>query len=61
MGPFAFLRFPRLLRRPPRGQRLWIILAVVAIAGLLFGIEQIFGWPEALTPEGGGRRVPRLN
>jgi hypothetical protein len=46
-----FLRLALLVRRLPRGRGAVVVLAVVAAALALAGVEALWGWPEALTPE----------
>ncbi|MCM2561197.1 hypothetical protein M8756_00920 [Lutimaribacter sp. EGI FJ00015] len=50
-----FLRMAHWVRHPPSPGRVKLVLAVVALCLLLAAIEWIFGWPEALTLEDGGR------
>jgi predicted acyltransferase len=45
------LRMARWLRHPPSPQRVKLVLAVIGICLVIFGIEAIWGWPDALTPE----------
>lgn len=51
------LRAVRWVRHPPAPGMVRLVLAVVALALLLYGVERLFGWPEALTVEP-LRRVP---
>jgi hypothetical protein len=44
------MRMSLWVRNPPSPQRVKLVLAIVAICIALWGIEQVFGWPEALTP-----------
>ncbi|WP_050526329.1 hypothetical protein [Pseudorhodobacter aquimaris] len=57
-----FLRMAQWVRRPPSEGHVKLVLGVILICLLLFGVEYFFGWPEALTPNGGGRahRMPGL-
>jgi hypothetical protein len=59
MNFFWFLRMSRLVRRPHSGKQLIVIAIFVAIALGLYGIEQIWGWPDWLTPSGGRGRLLR--
>ena len=60
MNPLWLLRMKRWVQHPPSKARVLLVLAVVAICLLLVAIEHTVGWPEALTPAGGGRRIPIL-
>jgi len=55
MNPFWLIRLTRWARNPPSGARLKLVLVVVAITLVLYGIDQVFGWPDWLTPN----RMPR--
>lgn len=44
------LRMARWARNPPSPARVKLVLGVVAACLILAGIEWIWGWPEALTP-----------
>jgi hypothetical protein len=55
MNPLWLVRMARWARNPPSPGRVKLVLAVVAGCFLLFGYEYFFGWPEALTLEGGGK------
>ncbi|WP_425090274.1 hypothetical protein [Tropicimonas sp. S265A] len=44
------MRMSQWVRHPPSPQRVKFVLAIIAICGAIWGIELIFGWPEALTP-----------
>jgi hypothetical protein len=55
MNFFWLLRASRMARHPPSGKRLILIGVVLVIVLGFYGIEQIWGWPEWLTPEGGRR------
>ena len=50
-----FLRMAKWARNPPGARTVKVVLGVVALCLLLFVIERIFGWPEALTLEDGAR------
>ena len=58
MNPIWLFRAKRLAQNPPSMGRVKLGLAVIALCLLLVGIEAIWGWPEALTPE--RVRGPRL-
>lgn len=53
------LRMARWARHPPSPRMVKLVLLVVLIALCLAGIEQIWGWPEALTVHSNGRRMLR--
>lgn len=57
-----FLRMARWVRNPPSPARVKLVFVVIAICLILFGVEYFIGWPDILTPEGGGRalRLPRF-
>jgi len=59
MNPLWFLRASRWARNPPSGKRVVLILAVIGVCLLLYGIEQIWGWPDALTPNTPRSRILR--
>ncbi|WP_168161463.1 hypothetical protein [Oceanicola sp. S124] len=49
------LRAVRWVRNPPSEGRVLLVAAVVAICLAIWGLEQLFGFPDWLTPE----RLPR--
>ena len=49
------LRMKRWAQNPPSAKAVKFVLAIVAVAFLLFGVERIWGWPEALTLQPMGR------
>ena len=49
------MRMARWARRPPSAARVKLVLGVVAACFVLWGIELIWGWPEALRVN----RIPR--
>ncbi len=58
MTPYWLVRMAAWVRRPPSERMVKFVLAVVVACFVLLGIELIWGWPEALTPNsGGGRRM----
>lgn len=59
MDPRHMLRLSRLARNPPKGRRLIVILLVLGLTLGLYGFERVFGWPDALTPDQGTRRITR--
>jgi len=50
MNPIWLMRAANWIRNPPSPKRIKFMLAIFALCLVLLGIEQIFGWPEALTP-----------
>lgn len=52
-----FLRAKRLAQNPPSLARVKLFAAVLAICLILYGIEQVFGWPDWLVPND-TRRLP---
>lgn len=50
-----FLRMAKWARHPPSAARVKLVLAVIALCLGLFAVERLFGWPEALTLDDGGR------
>jgi hypothetical protein len=49
------MRMARWARNPPSPGRVRLVLGVVAACLLIVAIEQVFGWPDALTVNGTGR------
>lgn len=59
IGPIWFLRMARWARNPPSSARVKLVLGVIALCLVLFAVEQLIGWPDALTmPDRGG--VPKV-
>ncbi len=56
MNMLWLLRMRRLLQNPPSPKRLKWIAVIIVISLLIFGFEQLFGWPEWLTVNKGIRR-----
>lgn len=56
MNLHLLVRMARVARNPPRGRRAWVMGGAVVLALALWGVEQVWGWPEALTPERADRR-----
>lgn len=52
---YFLLRMVRWVRNPPSAKQVKFVLAILAVCLSLAIIERIYGWPEALTPSGGGR------
>ncbi len=51
MNPRWFMRMALWARNPPSRRRIQIVVFAVICTAILYGIEQYFGWPEALTAE----------
>jgi len=47
-----FLRMSKWARNPLSAARVKFVLAILAACLVLWGIEQIWGWPEALRVNG---------
>ncbi len=56
MNMLWLLRMRQWVQNPPGPKRLKLIAIVIVIAFLIFGFEQIFGWPDWLTVNKGIRR-----
>lgn len=56
MDPRWLIRMSQWARNPPPAWKVKLVLGVIAAALLIAGYEALFGWPEALTPQGLGRR-----
>lgn len=50
MTPLWLLRAARWVRRPPSAAHVKLVLTVIALCLALYGVEALWGWPEALTP-----------
>jgi len=53
-----FLRMARWVRRPPSEARVKLVVGVIALILALWGVERLFGWPDALSLDPGGRFRP---
>lgn len=40
----------RWAQNPPSPTKIKFVAAIIAVCLLLFGVEQLWGWPEWLTP-----------
>lgn len=49
IGQTWLIRMSRWARNPPPPRKVALVLAVVAACLAIWGVEQIWGWPEALT------------
>ena len=56
MNLLWLVRMYRWVRTPPSERAVRVVLAIVALCFVLFAVELIWGWPEALTPNSGARR-----
>jgi len=57
MNPRWFLRAKRWAQNPPSPAKIRFVAAIIGVSLILFAIEQIWGWPAALTPN--TLRAPR--
>lgn len=53
------IRMARWARHPPSIGRVKLVFVVIALCALVYGIEQIWGWPDWLTPNSAKLRVPK--
>jgi preprotein translocase subunit SecE len=51
------IRLVKWLRHPPSRQTVWIMGIAIVASLLIFGFEQLFGWPDWLTVDRGPRVV----
>ncbi|MCU0900456.1 MAG: hypothetical protein MUC82_08175 [Cypionkella sp.] len=51
MNPVWLLRMAQWVRNPPSWGRVKLVVGVVLACLAIFGLEYIWGWPEALTPQ----------
>lgn len=58
MNLMWLVRMARWVRQPPSERAVVFVLAIVALCLVLFAVERIWGWPEALTPNSRGGRIP---
>lgn len=59
LNPRQLFRMTRWARKPPSASRVKLVLAVIAIALVIFGLEKLFGTPDWMQlPGWGGRRLP---
>ncbi len=49
------IRMARWARNPPSPGRVKLVFGVIAVCLALYGVEQIWGWPDWLTPNTGGK------
>lgn len=54
MGLHWLLRMRHWAQHPPPLRRVLFVLAIVLACLALAGIELVWGWPDWLTPPGGG-------
>ena len=52
MNPIWLLRLARLARHPPPMGRVKLVMGVGILCLILFGIEQLWGWPDWLSVNG---------
>lgn len=60
IDPRWLARMSLLARRRPSRKLFLVVMAVVLAVVALWGIEQVWGWPEALSSRGGRRIAPRF-
>lgn len=46
------MRMSKWARKPPSARQVKLVLSVVAVCFAIWGIEMIWGWPDALTVNG---------
>ncbi|MFY0597212.1 MAG: hypothetical protein JXQ85_12345 [Cognatishimia sp.] len=51
MNPRWLMKMALWARNPPSKRRIQIVIFAVVCTAILYGFEQYFGWPEALTAE----------
>jgi hypothetical protein len=44
------IRAKRWARRPPSARQVALVFGVIAASLAIYGLEQVFGWPDWLTP-----------
>ena len=52
MDPRLLMRMSQLARNPPSWRRVKLGAAVLAACLILWGVEQLWGWPDWLTVNG---------
>ena len=52
MNPIWLLRMARLARHPPPMGRVKLVMGAGILCLILFGIEQLWGWPDWLSVNG---------
>lgn len=50
MNPRWLLKAKRWAQNPPSPARIKFIAGIIVFCLILFGVEQLFGWPDWLTP-----------
>ncbi|WP_375255263.1 hypothetical protein [Yoonia sp.] len=50
MNPRWLLMMKRWAQNPPSSAKIRFAAGIIAIALILYGIETLWGWPDALTP-----------
>lgn len=50
MNPRWLLKAKRWAQNPPSPARIKFIAGIIAFCLMLYGVEQLFGWPDWLTP-----------
>ena len=55
----CLMRMARWARHPPSPGRVKLVFVVIALCVAIYGIEQIWGWPDWLTPNSVRVRLPK--
>ena len=55
MNPIWLLRMSKWARNPPSAKRVMLVFGIIALAGVIWGIEALGYWPDWATAE----RLPR--
>jgi hypothetical protein len=50
MNPLWLVRMKRWVQNPPSPARIKLIVAIIGLCLVVFALERMFGWPDALTP-----------
>lgn len=50
MNTRFLLRMARWAQNPPSENKVKFVFAIIGICLVLWGIDRVWGWPEALTP-----------
>lgn len=51
MNPMWLLRAKQWVQNPPSPSRIALVFGIIAVCAVLYGIETLWGWPDALTVE----------
>jgi hypothetical protein len=50
MNPLWLVRMKRWVQNPPSPARIKFIVAIIGLCLVVFALERMFSWPDALTP-----------